>query len=118
MPSWVSGRVALLGDACHAMLPFMAQGACQSIEDAAVLARSLDSATTVGIEAALERYQEIRLPRVSEIQRRSWKNATTYHLPDGPKQVARDAALASVSERGGVEAMDWLYGYNALTAVA
>jgi len=114
MPTWHTGRVALLGDACHAMLPFMAQGACQAIEDAAVLCRLLRD--PVDIPAALARYTAVRQPRAAELQRRSWKNATVYHLPDGPDQDRRDAAYASVGEADGARAFDWLYGYDPLTA--
>lgn len=114
MPTWHAGRVALLGDACHAMLPFMAQGACQAIEDAAVLSRLLHDPADV--PAALARYTAVRQPRAADLQRRSWKNATVYHLPDGPDQERRDASYAAVSAEDGAGAFDWLYGYDPLTA--
>ncbi len=63
---WSKGRVTLLGDACHPMLPFMAQGAAQAIEDGAALTACL--AQMADVPAALRRYEESRLPRTSEIQ--------------------------------------------------
>lgn len=112
LDTWGAGRVALLGDAAHAMLPFMAQGACQAVEDAAVLARCLadDVADT---PAALRRYEAIRKPRVWEVQRASWRNATTYHLPDGEDQRARDAAWAASAARGPYAERGWLFAYDA-----
>ncbi len=119
MQTWADGNIALLGDACHAMLPFMAQGACQAIEDAAVLARLLDGTTPAEVPAALATYEAIRQPRAAVFQRRSWRNATTFHLPDGPEQQARDAALArAAAAPDSAETPDplaWIYGYDALT---
>jgi len=68
LPRWRTRRVALLGDACHPMTPYMAQGASSAIEDAAILARCLDSVADDGIEASLGRYEETRKPRTSRIQ--------------------------------------------------
>lgn len=119
MTTWAEGRIALLGDACHAMLPFMAQGACQAIEDGAILARLLAGATPADVPAALQTYQQIRQPRAATFQRRSWANATTFHLRDGPEQQARDAALARAAQApddlDGPDPMGWIYGYDALT---
>lgn len=113
---WTSGRVTLLGDACHPMLPFMAQGACQAIEDAAILARLLTASGPGEVDHAIERYETIRRPRAAELQHRSFRNATTYHLADGAEQRTRDELLASVSHADGEAAFDWLYGYDPLTA--
>jgi 2-polyprenyl-6-methoxyphenol hydroxylase-like FAD-dependent oxidoreductase len=68
LPSWGEGRVTLLGDACHPMLPFMAQGAGMAIEDAVVLARCLDGVPGDGVEEALVRYARARLGRTSAVQ--------------------------------------------------
>lgn len=68
LPVWGKGRTTLLGDACHPMLPFMAQGAGMALEDAAVLARCLDGVTADGVEDALSRYATARLPRTSLVQ--------------------------------------------------
>ena len=68
LPSWGEGRVTLLGDACHPMLPFMAQGAGMAIEDAVVLARCLDGVTADGVPDALARYAATRAGRTSAVQ--------------------------------------------------
>jgi salicylate hydroxylase len=115
LPRWSVGRVTLLGDACHPMYPFMAQGAAQAIEDGATLAALL---TAGGDPAAiLRRYQELRLPRVTQLQQMSRANKYRYHMPDGPEQQARDAAIAATRERAPA-AMRWLFGFDAGTVEA
>jgi salicylate hydroxylase len=68
LPRWTYGRVSMLGDACHPMLPFMAQGAGAAIEDAVVLSRCLRDADADAVPEALTRYEEARLPRTSVMQ--------------------------------------------------
>ena len=74
LPTWTDERVALLGDACHPMTPYMAQGAASALEDAAVLSRCLDGVDADGVTTALKRYEATRKPRTSEIQGNSRKN--------------------------------------------
>ncbi len=93
LPRWGEGRVVLLGDACHPMTPYMAQGAATSIEDAAVLSRCLDGVDPGGVAVALRRYEATRRPRTSEIQVTSAQNTWL---------------------RGSTNA-DWVYGYDAWT---
>ncbi len=112
---WHTGRCALLGDAAHAMLPFFAQGAAQAIEDAVVLAACLRGVDAQGVPAALARYDAIRRPRASEVQRMSRGREIRNHLPDGPEQVARDRALA---EGDPLRQSAWLYGHDVETALA
>jgi salicylate hydroxylase/6-hydroxynicotinate 3-monooxygenase len=94
LPTWSQGRVVLIGDACHPMTPYMAQGAATSIEDAAVLARCLKDARVDGIEAAFKRFEAHRKPRTSKIQAIS--SANTWMS-------------------GGNDDPSWLYGYDAWT---
>jgi len=68
LPTWFSGNMVLLGDACHPMMPFMAQGAGQAIEDAVVLARCLADTRHAGPAQAFQSYQDARLERSSRIQ--------------------------------------------------
>ena len=68
LPAWSVGRVTLLGDACHPMVPFMAQGACMAIEDAVVLGRALRGVDEAHIEQALKRYEEARKERTARVQ--------------------------------------------------
>lgn len=110
LPRWSQGSSTLLGDACHPMVPFMAQGACQALEDAAALADALAGSSDV--RSALAVYESRRRPRTAEIQGRSFANATTYHLHDGEQQEQRDVAYRAASRHGanGLAAFDWLYG--------
>ena len=92
LPYWAAERMALLGDACHPMMPFMAQGAGQAIEDAVVLARVLADVTAVEtVDAALAGYQAARMQRASQIQVGSRGN-----------QWLKAGGNA-----------DWVYGYDA-----
>ena len=93
LPFWSRGRVTLLGDACHPMLPFMAQGAAQGIEDGYVLARCLTE--TDGAEAALDRYQRNRMARTAWVQEGSRKNEKIFHLSDPQAVADRNARLAA-----------------------
>ncbi|MER5437436.1 FAD-dependent monooxygenase [Streptomyces sp. NPDC002790] len=114
LPSWTLGRMTLLGDAAHPMFPFYGQGAAQALEDAAVLARCL-TATPDAPDEALARYESRRIPRTTRLQQVSHARAEANHLPDGPEQRARDAALGDADPllRSG-----WIYGYDASAAPA
>jgi 2-polyprenyl-6-methoxyphenol hydroxylase-like FAD-dependent oxidoreductase len=92
LPRWSEGNVVLLGDACHPMTPYMAQGAATAIEDAAILARCLEEVDGEDIPKAFQRYEAHRKPRTSRIQAIS--SANTWM-------------------RGGDYDTSWLYGYDA-----
>jgi salicylate hydroxylase len=92
-PVWVDGHVALLGDACHAMLPYQAQGGSQAMEDAAVLAEELGAVPAGDVTGALTRYVARRATHAGMVQDASLRNKSFYHLPDGPRQRERDAKL-------------------------
>ena len=109
---WSAGRVTLLGDSCHAMLPFMAQGAAQAVEDGATLTACLLREGTDTAEA-LRLYEELRLPRASKIQGLSAANKIRFHLPDGPEQRERDEQMASGSTDWSLKAVAWVYGHDA-----
>jgi salicylate hydroxylase len=116
LPRWSRGRVTLLGDACHAMQPHMAQGAAQALEDGATLAGCLQ---TIGdIPAALLRYQDLRLPRTAHVQSLAAGNKDRFHMPDGPAQEARDAQMAAGGTDWSLKTIGWLYGHDAYAAVA
>ncbi|MBS1881800.1 MAG: FAD-dependent monooxygenase [Actinobacteria bacterium] len=106
MDAWSVGRVGLLGDACHAMLPFQAQGAAQAIEDGAGLAVALREHGD-DVAAALRRYEEMRKPRVTRVQEASRANAALWHLQEGPEQARRDEELKSGS--GDFKSYQWLW---------
>ncbi len=105
---WGEAGVTLLGDAAHPMLPYMAQGACQAIEDGAVLAACLRRFDEP--HAALRHYESLRRERTAGVQLAARRNETTFHLPDGPEQRARDARLA---DEPPLPRSAWLYGYDA-----
>jgi salicylate hydroxylase len=109
LEAWGRSRVTLLGDSCHAMLPFMAQGAAQSIEDGAALAQCLMRWSAA---EALKRYETIRRPRATRLQEMSRANKTRFHLPDGPEQEARDAQMANAGDRQ-LANIGWLYAHDA-----
>jgi salicylate hydroxylase len=114
LPRWVAGRIALLGDAAHPMLPFYGQGAGQALEDAAALAVCLTTGPW-DPPAALARYEQVRMPRATKVQEASRGRITHNHLPDGPEQLARDAALAGEDP---LSHNDWIYAYDAERAAA
>jgi salicylate hydroxylase len=113
MQRWSVGRVTLLGDACHAMLPFMAQGAAQAIEDGATLAACLVKSGKKGVADALRLYEGHRLPRTARVQALAANNKTRFHLPDGPKQVARDSEMSRSVTDFSLHSVAWLYGHDA-----
>ncbi len=114
LPRWSEGGVTLLGDAAHPMFPFFAQGAAQAIEDAAVLARCLaDGADDPA--AALNDYEELRIPRTTRLQAVSHGRAHLNHLPDGPEQRERDAAF---TRQDPLVANGWIYDYDPDMALA
>ncbi|HID49076.1 MAG TPA: monooxygenase, partial [Chromatiales bacterium] len=112
-PVWQRGRVAILGDAAHPTLPFLAQGAVMALEDAWVLADSLDRAGTVG--DGLAKYQSRREARAKRVVDAATGNARNYHLRFVPLRLAAHTALrlASVLAPGfALRRFDWLYGYD------
>jgi salicylate hydroxylase len=105
---WGRGRIQLIGDAAHAMLPNAGQGACQAFEDAYTLARWLD-AERRDPAAALANFRRIRIPRVHGVQRRSFANARIKHMHD---RAAQKAILDNERLKGGEASMDWIIGYD------
>ena len=107
MPRWSDHRATLLGDACHAALPFMAQGAAMAMEDAAVLARCIAQDTNV--PAALARYESMRQGRTAQVQGWSRRNARVFHL-SGPSAWLRDRSVGLIGDRF----FRKLFAYNAV----
>ncbi len=106
LPAWVKGRVALLGDAAHAMTPNMGQGAAMAIEDAYVLAEEL--AKTQSLEAALAAYQSRRMPRVEVIQRQSWNVGRVGQWESGIARGVRNALLKLIPARAAATRLEAL----------
>ncbi|ESK83083.1 hypothetical protein Moror_6080 [Moniliophthora roreri MCA 2997] len=96
LTTWLhsAAKVTLLGDACHPILPYRAQGAAMAIEDAAVLGNLFSRLSDKSqMPKFLKVYEDIRLARVSSMQKGALDNRTLYHMPDGPEQDARDASM-------------------------
>ena len=107
LPSWNAGPVALLGDAAHPILPFLAQGAAQAIEDAIALADAVSS--TPDPRQALARYSQVRSARVGQVQESARQLGRIYHLA-GPMALARDASMKLLGPSRLLQRYDWLYG--------
>jgi salicylate hydroxylase len=109
---WVKGRILLLGDAAHPVLPFLAQGGALAIEDAAVLAAELRPGERgPDLPGALERYWTQRAPRARRVQQAARDNARAYHM-GLPLSLARDAALKRLGADGLRQRYEWLYGWK------
>ena len=100
------GRIQTIGDAWHAMRPFLASGGVMAIEDAAALASCLDGAK---IENGLKKFREKRGPRVWQVAERSALMGRIYHCPK-PFDAVRDLAIKRASSSSLLERNDWLYG--------
>ena len=111
MPKWSVGRVTLLGDACHSMLPMLAQGAVMAIEDGYILARCL--AEVADVPAALARYEDARRERTRKVVEGSAANAKRFHNPkladpaEAKKYVDREWDPGRIAER-----YEWLFRYD------
>lgn len=118
---WVSdsGKVVIVGDAAHAMLPFMSQGrlksssvseqpvahqpsfpgGAQAVEDGASLATLISSISSKSeLPAALHVFEDLRIPRTAQVQQASFVNGRIFHFQDGPEQRARDEAMRDEAE--------------------
>jgi salicylate hydroxylase len=135
LPTWTNGKVVLLGDAAHAMVPFLAQGAAQAIEDGACLAECLDRVKSLSdLPEYLEAYEEIRKPRAERVQKGTRDSSLIWHMHDGPEQEARDKAFsymdldtrdeqfeeelekANPNSLSGKKFQQWLFGYDVFSA--
>jgi salicylate hydroxylase len=104
---WSKGPVTLLGDAAHPMLPFLAQGAAQAIEDADALGRAFMT-HGVSIQSAFDAYQRERMGRANEIQRRSMGQGAYVHM-SGAAAVFRDFTIKMLGGRGMLARNAWIY---------
>ncbi|KAI0124772.1 hypothetical protein BJ170DRAFT_726410 [Xylariales sp. AK1849] len=117
--------LVMAGDACHPMLPYLAQGANSSLEDGAVLGELLKHVDShEKLAPALEMYQHLRKDRGEAIARESLRQRDSFHLPDGPLQEQRDGIFnASLGKElppnfpsrwSCPSVQPWLYGYDAI----
>ncbi|KAI0121709.1 FAD binding domain-containing protein [Xylariales sp. AK1849] len=130
LDSWVNEKsnFVLVGDACHPMLPYLAQGANSAIEDGAVLGQLLGHINSKDqLPKALQMYQKLRKTRGDAIVKETFKQRRDFHMPDGPEQEARDEIFLSQLGRKvqGTfpsrwtcpEVQPWIYGYDAYKEV-
>ncbi|WQF87618.1 Putative FAD-binding domain, FAD/NAD(P)-binding domain superfamily [Colletotrichum destructivum] len=130
LSSWVNDKsnFVFVGDACHPMLPYLAQGANSAVEDGAVLGLVLGHLTSKSqLPAALRLYEKLRKARGESIVRETFKQRHDFHMEDGPEQEARDRVFLSQlgKELKGPfpsrwtcpEVQPWLYGYDAYKEV-
>jgi salicylate hydroxylase len=115
LETWTRGRVTLLGDAAHPMLPFVGQGAAQSIEDGYVLGRCL-AADQNDPERAINRYAALRRERAAEVQAASRAAGRMMGLSDPAEVAARNARMRD-DPAGHVSSFDWLWGYDVESAL-
>ena len=107
---WSQGPVALIGDAAHPMLPYLAQGAAMAIEDAVISARCLAQMTD-NADAALKSYCAVRRARANKVQQLAARNGQRYHF-SGLNGVVRDAAMRVMGGARLLRHYDWIYGWR------
>jgi len=130
LDNWVdrSSRLVIIGDAAHAMVPYMSQGAAMAMEDGAALAYVLSQLSSLeGLPFALRTFQRERIRRSGEMQEASMVNGLIWHFPDGPEQVARDETMraevdgrpfaSSANQWSDPVTQAWAYGYDAEEAM-
>jgi 2-polyprenyl-6-methoxyphenol hydroxylase-like FAD-dependent oxidoreductase len=114
---WVDGRVALLGDAAHPMMQYMAQGACMAMEDAVCLAHMVD-AHPDRIETALEAYRARRFLRTTRVQLQSRAMGEHIFHPDGAHAELRNAIMRAKSQSEWLDTLQWIYGGTGLDSAS
>jgi salicylate hydroxylase len=116
LPSWGRGRVTLLGDAAHPMLPFLSQGAASAIEDGYVLARELARAPG-DLGAALAAYEAERQPRTARIQLAARAQGEVFHLHSPWARFKRALRLDKFEKpRADLLSKDWIYSYDPIAS--
>jgi salicylate hydroxylase len=116
LTNWTQGAAALLGDAAHPMLPYLAQGAAMAIEDAAVAARCL-ARMPDDAAGALRIYSAIRRARTRKVQRLAARNGERYHL-SGVQAMLRNAAMRALGGERLLRHYDWLYDWQLPAALS
>lgn len=112
LPQWTKGRVALLGDAAHATLPFLAQGAVMALEDAVVLSHEV--ARTPDVTRAFQSYEQLRRKRTARVQEQSRAMARVYHA-SGLLAAGRNLTLRLAGPSYALGRLEWLYRWTADT---
>lgn len=117
---WTKGRITLVGDAAHAMMPFLAQGACQAMEDGLVLARSIARVGRTSLAGGLAQYEKLRRPRTTHVQSRARAFVKQLHETDSAEIKARNgtwAGMAAIDPLAETQ-WGWIYRYDATREAA
>jgi salicylate hydroxylase len=110
LTKWTNGRAALVGDAAHPVLPFLAQGAVMALEDAVALAAHLSDSSR-DIDASLRSYENARRRRTNRVAVASRRNGDIYHMR-GVAALARNSAMKLAPPETLMKRFDWLYGWT------
>ncbi|KIW16953.1 hypothetical protein PV08_04144 [Exophiala spinifera] len=126
LPRWVSrsNKLVIMGDAAHAMVPYMSQGAAMAVEDGAALAEALHHVESIDdLPRGLRVWEAVRKDRADKMQEASLINGKLWHFPDGPLQQARDEGMrpevegreyvTSPNQWSDPTTQRWTYGYDA-----
>jgi salicylate hydroxylase len=126
LPTWIAEgkKVLIMGDAAHAMVPYMSQGAAMAVEDGAALASVLSLISIEDeIPTALSVFEKERMKRAGQMQDASWLNGKLWHFKDGPEQRLRDESMRpevegrsfswSANQWSDPVTQWWAYGYDA-----
>jgi salicylate hydroxylase len=113
LPQWTQGRITLLGDSAHPMLPYLAQGACMAVEDGYALATAL--AAHGSVDQALAAYESARRPRTAKVQLASRARARVNHLESRFSRFRRDLGYAVqklLDPTRHTYGVEWIYGHD------
>ncbi|MFD3942263.1 3-hydroxybenzoate 6-monooxygenase [Streptomyces sp. NPDC058579] len=114
---WTDGRVGLIGDAAHPMLQYAAQGACQALEDAVVLAELLADVDGAAVVPSLEKFNATRRERTGRTQEVARLMGSELYHPAGELAVERNRMLSAFSQEELYDQVSWLHGDRAFTGV-
>ena len=107
--NWNRNRTVLIGDAAHASLPYLAQGAAMALEDACVLSNAIQNSSK--LEIAFQDFSNLRFKRTSAVQNRSRQLGRIYHAK-GPLRLARNIALKTLPQRAFTKQFSWIYDWK------
>ena len=112
---WSEGRITLLGDAAHPMTQYLAQGACQALEDAVTLGAAVKE-HGCDFEKAFSHYEQVRIPRTARVLYSTREMGRIYHAK-GVDRLVRNSLWVGRTQEQFYDALQWLYGWRAKTCL-